>query len=384
MALELTGIPFEAHDLLPGLHGLIVRAQGFPAWTVPALRIDGRRVQGTLAIARELDRLAPRAGLFPREAEQRGLVEHAERFGHDELQPIARRVFRWAGACDNTVRAWMAKEVVGAPAPKLAGYAFKPVMMFFGRVISKADDSQVRDDLARLPRLMDHADTLIEAGTIGGEAPNAADLQILTSIRLLMAHEDLRPAIAPRPCGQAALRLIPDYPRSGPDALPPVPAALPPEWLPPVPPAPGQHRQRCSEDHGHPEPPMQHHDDDVRNQTNSAKENTMELYAILRRSGWRAGAELEQAAARSTKVGNEQMADDVRWIRSYVLEETGGSVGTVCIYEATSPAAIRQHASLADLPVDEIIRIADTVVVRPDPQLSSAETPFNMVLEARP
>jgi Nickel responsive protein SCO4226-like len=94
----------------------------------------------------------------------------------------------------------------------------------------------------------------------------------------------------------------------------------------------------------------------------------MELYAILRRSGWASGAELEQAAARSTKVGNEQMPDDVRWIRSYVLEEDGGSVGTVCIYEATSREAIRKHAGLADLPVDEIIPIADTVVVRPDPQ----------------
>jgi hypothetical protein len=93
----------------------------------------------------------------------------------------------------------------------------------------------------------------------------------------------------------------------------------------------------------------------------------MELYAILRRNGWRSGAELEEAAARSTKTADEQMSDDVRWIRSYVLQEDGGSVGTVCIYEAASPDAIRRHASLADLPVDEIIAIADTVVVRPDP-----------------
>jgi hypothetical protein len=77
---------------------------------------------------------------------------------------------------------------------------------------------------------------------------------------------------------------------------------------------------------------------------------------------------LEQAAARSTKVGDEEMADDVRWIRSYVLGEEDSSVGTVCIYEASSPEAIRKHAHLADLPVDEIIPIADTVVVRPDPQ----------------
>jgi hypothetical protein len=94
----------------------------------------------------------------------------------------------------------------------------------------------------------------------------------------------------------------------------------------------------------------------------------MKLYAILRRSGWRSPQDLQVAAERSMKVGNEQMPDEVRWIRSYVLEEGGGSVGTVCIYEATSPEAIRKHASLADLPVDEIIAIADTVIVRPDPE----------------
>jgi hypothetical protein len=93
----------------------------------------------------------------------------------------------------------------------------------------------------------------------------------------------------------------------------------------------------------------------------------MKLYAILRRSGWRSPEELQEAADRSTRVGNEEMADDVRWIRSYVLEEGDGSVGTVCIYEATSPEAIRRHASLADLPVDEIVVVADTVIVRPDP-----------------
>jgi hypothetical protein len=93
----------------------------------------------------------------------------------------------------------------------------------------------------------------------------------------------------------------------------------------------------------------------------------MKLYAILRRSGWRSSEDLQEAAERSTRVGNEEMSDDVRWIRSYVLEEGDGSVGTVCIYEATSPEAIRRHASLADLPVDEIVAVADTVIVRPDP-----------------
>lgn len=93
----------------------------------------------------------------------------------------------------------------------------------------------------------------------------------------------------------------------------------------------------------------------------------MKLYAILRRSGWRSPADLQQAAERSLRVGNEEMPDDIRWIRSYVLEEAGGSVGTVCIYEASSPEAIRKHASAAELPIDEIIVVADTVIVRPDP-----------------
>ena len=98
----------------------------------------------------------------------------------------------------------------------------------------------------------------------------------------------------------------------------------------------------------------------------------MKLYTILRRSGWRSPEELQEAAARSTRVADEEMPDEIRWIRSYVLEEGDGSVGTVCIYEATSPEAIRRHASIADLPVDEIVAVADTVVVRPDPQPATA------------
>ena len=93
----------------------------------------------------------------------------------------------------------------------------------------------------------------------------------------------------------------------------------------------------------------------------------MNTYVILRRNGWQTPADLQAAAARSTRVGNEEMPDDIRWIRSYVLAEESGSLGTVCIYEASSPEAIRDHASRADLPVTEIIPIADTVIVRDDP-----------------
>jgi len=92
----------------------------------------------------------------------------------------------------------------------------------------------------------------------------------------------------------------------------------------------------------------------------------METYVILRRSGWRTADDLRVAAERSTVEG-ERMNDDVRWIRSYVTAETDGRVGTVCIYQASSPEAIRRHASAADLPVDEIVKVADTVLVRPDP-----------------
>lgn len=98
----------------------------------------------------------------------------------------------------------------------------------------------------------------------------------------------------------------------------------------------------------------------------------MRTYAIIRRSGWGSPEELEEAAARSRQVGDEEMADDIRWIRSYVLEEASGSVGTVCIYQASSAEAVKEHASRADLPVDEVIPVADTVIVRPDPEPAAA------------
>jgi hypothetical protein len=98
----------------------------------------------------------------------------------------------------------------------------------------------------------------------------------------------------------------------------------------------------------------------------------VDTYVILRRSAWRSGEELEQAAERSRQVGDEEMSDDIRWIRSYVLEEGGGSVGTVCIYQATSPDAVREHAKRSDMPADEVIKVVDTVLVRPDPEPAQA------------
>jgi sporulation protein YlmC with PRC-barrel domain len=98
----------------------------------------------------------------------------------------------------------------------------------------------------------------------------------------------------------------------------------------------------------------------------------MQTYVILRRRGWKSGDELEEAAKRSSDVGDNQMSDDIRWIRSYVLGEESGEVGTVCIYQASSPEKIREHAERAGLPADEIIAVADTVIVRPDPEPAAA------------
>jgi hypothetical protein len=99
----------------------------------------------------------------------------------------------------------------------------------------------------------------------------------------------------------------------------------------------------------------------------------MKTYAILRRDGWRSAEELQAAAARSTTVGDDEMSDDIRWIRSYVLAEPAeGGLGTVCIYQASSPEKIREHADRAGLPVTEIIEVADTVIVRPDPVAANA------------
>jgi hypothetical protein len=98
----------------------------------------------------------------------------------------------------------------------------------------------------------------------------------------------------------------------------------------------------------------------------------MKLYAIRRSSGWGSADDLQAAAARSTKVGDEEMSNDIRWIRSYVVQEIDGVLGTICIYQASSPEKIREHATRADLPATEIWEIADTVIVRPDPESVTA------------
>ena len=93
----------------------------------------------------------------------------------------------------------------------------------------------------------------------------------------------------------------------------------------------------------------------------------MNLYMIRRANGWVTGEELQAAAGRSTQVGDEEMSSDIRWIRSYVVQEEDGTLGTICIYEASSPEKIREHAERVGMPATEISPIVDTVIVRPDP-----------------
>jgi hypothetical protein len=97
----------------------------------------------------------------------------------------------------------------------------------------------------------------------------------------------------------------------------------------------------------------------------------MKTYVILRRNGWQTGEELEAAAAKSGHVGDEEMSDDIRWIRSYVISEPDGGLGTVCIYQGTSEEKVREHASRAGLRADEVIPVVDTVILRPDPEPAS-------------
>ena len=225
LALERKGIEHRVVDLLPGMHPVQLRMRGFRGATVPALRIDGRRIQGSRRITWVLDAVGPGPRLFPTEPDARRAVIAAERWGEQVLQPVPRRLLRWCATHSAEVRRWMADDVIGMPFRRLTATANAPIAAAFARK-SDATDAHVRADLEALPSLLDRVDALIDAGTIGSDEPNAADLQIGTAVRALAAFADLGPAVAGRPCSRLALRLLPHYPGV-------VPPALPRAWLPP-------------------------------------------------------------------------------------------------------------------------------------------------------
>jgi glutathione S-transferase len=223
-ALDLKGIPYKTVELPPPLHAPTMRLL-FGKRTVPGIRIDGDKLSGSRAIMRRLEQLAPEPPLFPADAIARAKVEEAEAWGDDVFQPLGRRLI------------WPAMKRSPAAAPsyardaklKLPPTVVRLAMPMISRAeiaLNKASDEAARADLAALPGYLDRIDGWIADGVLGGAQPNAADLQIFTTLRLLMTLADLRPLVAGRPAETAALRLFPDFAGEMPAG------ALPAEWLP--------------------------------------------------------------------------------------------------------------------------------------------------------
>lgn len=227
LMLRHKGIEYKRTDLLPVVSKVVLRLVGFPGVTVPALRIDGEKVQGSRQIARTLERLRPTPPLFPADPELRVAVEEAERFGDERLQHPVRQLLWWSIKRDREpLRSYSEGAHIGMP----IGLAMKtaaPIVALSAR-FNEADDEHARRALEELPGLLDRVDEWIAAGVLGGEQLNAADFQIATSIGLAMTMDDLRPAIESRPAGALAKRVVPDYPGH-------TPPVLPAAWLAPLP-----------------------------------------------------------------------------------------------------------------------------------------------------
>ena len=226
LMLDYKGIEHKRTDLLPVVSWVVLKALRFPGVTVPAIKIDGRRVQGSRQIARELERIKPDPALFPADPDRRAAIEEAERFGDEELQhPIRQILLRSWRKNTAPLGSYLEGARIGMPhglAAKTAG----PFIALDGRA-NEAGEANVRRDISILPGLLARIDEWIAEGVLGGEQLNAADFQIAPSLRLAMSLDDLRPAIENRPAGALALRVVPDYP----GRTPPV---LPADWLEPL------------------------------------------------------------------------------------------------------------------------------------------------------
>ena len=226
LMLKHKGVEYKRTDLLPVISKGVLRGVGFSGVTVPALKLDGAKVQGSRQIARELERVQPQPPLFPTDPAQRAAVEEAERFGDEELQHPIRQILWWGMKRDKApLRSYSEGAKIGMP----IGLAMKtaaPIVALSAR-FNEASDDNVQRDLAALPGLLDHVDELIAKGTIGGEQLNAADFQIAPSLGLALTMDDLKPAIEGRPAAALAKRVVPDYPGQSPPILPPA-------WLEPL------------------------------------------------------------------------------------------------------------------------------------------------------
>jgi glutathione S-transferase len=228
--LELKGIDYRRVDLPPVVSRVMMRALGFPGNRVPALKIDGRKVQGSRNVSRELDVIAPEPPLFPFDPEQRAAVEEAERWGDEEFQQMPRTISWWALKRHKNDQVSFLKEAgpiarLGMPA-KIAVATSGPIVRVAIRLNDSTDET-VQKTLASMGPALDHVDSLIARGVIGGPQPNAADFQIGASVALLRTFEDVRDAIDDRPAAELARRLYPWYPGH-------VHASFPAEWLEPL------------------------------------------------------------------------------------------------------------------------------------------------------
>lgn len=226
LMLEHKGIPYRRTDLLPVISKGVLKVLGFPGITVPALRIDGHKVQESRQIARELERLRPEPPLFPADPERRAAVEEAERFGDEELQHPIRQLLWWGFKRDRApLRSYSEGARIGVPIG-LAVKTAAPIVAAAAR-LNEANDENARRALDELPAQLDRVDAWVAEGVLNAEQPSAADFQIAPSIGLMLTLDDLRPLIEPRPCAALARRFTPDYPGH----MPPV---FPPAWLEPL------------------------------------------------------------------------------------------------------------------------------------------------------
>jgi glutathione S-transferase len=226
LMLRFKGIPFKRRDIVAVVSRVILRILGFPKGTVPAMKADGKKTQGSREIARELDRMQPEPPLFPADAEKRAAVEEAERWGDEELQHPIRQIVLWAIPKQRrSIRCYLEGAKLGMPVAMAVPLA--PFILAGAARMNGADDEQVRKDLELLGGLLQHVDDLIAAETIDGPELNAADFQIATSIRLAMTLQDLRPLIESRPAGEFAKRVQPQIAGD-------CPPTLPSEWLEPL------------------------------------------------------------------------------------------------------------------------------------------------------
>jgi glutathione S-transferase len=224
--LDYKEIPYEIAPVLVGLHPAILKLKRFEKPTIPALEIDGRRVQESVAISRELDRLKPDPPLFPSDPVERAAVEEAEAWGDRDLQEYSRRLFRWAAATQAPVLRELVSRT-GIPGGALMYRLNLPIARHHARA-RNATEEQVRRDLAALPAAIDRVDELIAVGTIGADRPNAATFQLAADVRAFSLFEQLWPDIEPRPAGRMALEVFPKW-------IAPLPVELPDAWLPAFP-----------------------------------------------------------------------------------------------------------------------------------------------------